>query len=51
MIRSAIQHLTYRQRLELIHEKKIQQTQEKIRRYGAMDEDDYGTVCPPADFK
>jgi formate C-acetyltransferase len=51
MIRSAIQDLTYRQRLELLREKKLQQTQEKIRRHGSMDEDDYGTVCPPDDFQ
>ena len=51
MIRAATQELSYRQRLELIREKKIQQTQAKIARYGAMDEDDYGTVCPPAEFR
>lgn len=50
MIRSAEQGMTYRDRLELIRRKKIQQTQEKVARYGPMDEDDYGTVCPPADF-
>ncbi len=51
MIRSATHDLTYRQRLDLIREKKLQQTRDKIARYGAMDEDDYGTVCPPPDFK
>ena len=51
MIRAATQELTYRQRLDLIREKKIQQTQDKIRLYGPMDEDDYGTVCPPEGFK
>ncbi len=50
MIRASIQNLTYRQRLQLIREKKLQQTRDKIARYGPMDEDDYGTVCPPADF-
>jgi len=51
MVREATQELTYRQRLELIRQKKLQQTRDKIARYGPMDEDDYGTVCPPADFE
>ena len=43
--------LTYRQRLDLLREKKLEQTREKIELYGYMDEDDYGTVPPPEDFR
>ena len=42
--------LGYADRIRLLREKKIRQTQEKLAKYGPMDEDDYGTVVPPADF-
>lgn len=41
---------TFSQRLAALRERKEQQTQEKIRRNGYMDEDDYGSVPPPEDF-
>jgi formate C-acetyltransferase len=43
--------LTPRDRIAKLREKKLVQTREKLARCGAMDEDDYGTVLPPADFK
>ncbi len=42
--------LTYRQRVRLLREKKIQHTLEKTRRNGYMDGDDYGTVPLPEEF-
>lgn len=41
---------TFEQRLEELRRRKEEQTQEKIRRNGYMDEDDYGSVPPPEDF-
>jgi pyruvate-formate lyase len=40
----------YLKRLDLLREKKAQQTEEKIAKYGFVDEDDYGSVVPPEDF-
>jgi len=42
--------LTYRERLDLLRERKLKQTKEKLAKNGFMDEDDYGTVVPPEDF-
>lgn len=42
--------LTYQQRLDMLREKKLEQTRRKIELYGYMDEDDYGTVPPPDGF-
>jgi formate C-acetyltransferase len=42
--------LTYQQRLDMLREKKLEQTRRKIELYGYMNEDDYGTVPPPEDF-
>ena len=44
------QSITYQDRLDHLREKKLEQTQEKIRRVGYMNEDDYGLVLPPEDF-
>lgn len=41
---------TYQARLDALRQVKQAQTQEKIRRNGYMDEDDYGCVPPPEDF-
>ncbi len=41
---------TFEQRLDALRREKEAQTQEKIRRNGYMDEDDYGSVPPPEDF-
>ena len=40
--------LTYDDRLRALRDRKLAQTAEKIAAFGAMDEDDYGTVVPPA---
>jgi pyruvate-formate lyase len=42
---------TFASRLKALREKKEQQTQEKLRKNGYMDEDDYGSVLPPEDFQ
>jgi formate C-acetyltransferase len=42
--------LSYTDRLRHLVARKLQQTREKIDRYGPMDEDDLGMVAPPADF-
>jgi formate C-acetyltransferase len=39
--------MRYSEQIRRLREKKIQQTEEKRRRLGAMDEDDYGWVLPP----
>ena len=39
--------MKYSERIRRLREKKLQQTEEKRRRLGAMDEDDYGWVLPP----
>lgn len=41
---------TYASRLAALRARKEEQTREKIRRNGYMDEDDYGSVPPPEDF-
>ena len=43
------QEMTYATRLERLRSKKEAQTQEKLRRLGYMNEDDYGLVLPPDD--
>lgn len=40
-----------RERIARLREKKLRQTREKLARVGYMDEDDYGTVLPPEDFR
>jgi len=50
MSRMSAVELTYRDRLRLLREKKLEQTKAKLARNGCMDEDDYGTVAPPEDF-
>ena len=47
----SIAQLTYNDRLRLLREKKLKQTQEKLEVQGYVDEDDYGTVLPPEDFQ
>lgn len=42
--------LTYRERIKLLRQKKIEHTLEKVRVNGYMDADDYGTVPLPDDF-
>lgn len=42
--------LDYATRLEHLRKRKEAQTQEKLRRVGYMNEDDYGMVLPPAEF-
>jgi formate C-acetyltransferase len=41
---------SYESRLERLRARKKEQTQEKIRQHGYMDEDDYGYVPAPKDF-
>ena len=41
---------TFEQRLAALRQRKEEQTKEKIRRNGYMNEDDYGSVPPPEDF-
>ncbi|HUT01087.1 MAG TPA: pyruvate formate lyase family protein, partial [Phycisphaerae bacterium] len=43
--------LTYPRRLDLLRATKRRQTREKLEKNGFMDEDDYGTVLPPEDFR
>lgn len=43
--------LGHHERLEHLRRKKLEQTQAKLARNGYVDEDDYGTVLPPADFE
>ena len=38
---------TFEERLNALRSRKEEQTKEKIRRNGYMDEDDYGCVPPP----
>jgi formate C-acetyltransferase len=42
--------LTYRQRLEMLRETKLEQTRQKQQMMGAMDYDDQGQVLPPAEM-
>jgi len=44
------QRLSYEDRLEHLRRRKEEQTQEKLRRLGFMNEDDYGFVLPPEEF-
>ena len=39
--------LTYQQRLDALHERKMSQTLEKQQVCGAMDRDDLGKILPP----
>lgn len=48
---SVSQPLTYDDRIRLLRERKLAQTREKIAALGHMDEDDYGTVPPPAGWQ
>lgn len=41
--------LTYRQRIELLRSRKLEQTREKQAVLGAMDQDDFGSVLPPSE--
>ena len=43
--------LDYESRLDQLRAKKEAQTQAKLRKLGYMNEDDYGLVLPPDDFK
>ncbi|HOF86539.1 MAG TPA: pyruvate formate lyase family protein [Armatimonadota bacterium] len=43
--------MTYEQRLDRLRARKLAQTREKLARLGAQDEDDYGNVPPPAEFR
>ena len=40
----------FAERLEHLRRRKEEQTKEKLDRIGPIDEDDYGFVCPPAEF-
>ena len=51
MIQTTASHLTYDDRIGMLRERKLAQTGEKIAALGHMDEDDYGTVLPPADWQ
>lgn len=42
--------LSYAERISILRERKIAQTQEKLNTEGGLNEDDYGRVVPPADF-
>ena len=42
---------TLDKRIHLLKERKLRQTQEKIEMEGGLDEDDYGRVVPPDDFR
>ena len=46
----SIIELTYNDRIELLREKKLQQTQAKLQAVGYINEDDYGMVLPPNGF-
>ena len=43
--------MKYTEQIRSLREKKLEQTAEKRRRLGPMDEDDYGWVLPPDDFE
>ncbi len=47
----ANQGLTYRERVAVLRERKMEQTQQKIEREGGLDEDDYGRIVPPEGFE
>ena len=42
--------LSYRERIALLVERKLQQTQEKFARNGYMDADDLGSIAAPPEF-
>lgn len=42
--------MTYHERIEYLRNQKSLQTQEKMRKWGYMNEDDYGNVVPPEDY-
>ncbi|MCD4823476.1 MAG: formate acetyltransferase [Phycisphaerae bacterium] len=42
--------MNYDQRIEHLREEKLRQTNEKLKKLGTRDEDDYGCVLPPDDF-
>ena len=48
---SADEVFTYEKRLQLLRERKLAQTQEKIEKEGGLNEDDYGRVVAPEYFK
>ena len=50
MALSVQRELDYAARLEHLRKRKEAQTEEKLRRLGYMNEDDYGMVLPPEDF-
>ncbi len=43
--------LTYQERLDLLREKKLAQTEEKRQVIGAMDHDDWALILPPPDLR
>lgn len=43
--------LEYEDRIKILRDRKIEQTAQKIQREGGLNEDDYGRVVPPEDFK
>ncbi|TCL66517.1 formate C-acetyltransferase [Hydrogenispora ethanolica] len=47
----ADRRLSYDERLTVLRERKIAQTEEKVRREGGLNEDDYGRIVAPADFQ
>ena len=47
---AATERLDYPARIKILRDRKIEQTREKVRREGGLDEDDYGRVVPPEDF-
>lgn len=47
----ANEEFTLDKRIRLLKKRKLEQTQEKIELEGGLDEDDYGRVVPPDDFR
>lgn len=43
--------LGYKERISILRERKLQQTRQKVEIEGGLNEDDYGRVVPPDDFK
>lgn len=43
--------MKYEERIQILRERKIEQTQEKLDRLGYQNEDDYGMVLPPLDHR
>ena len=46
-----MQKNNYNQRMELMKRKKLLETKDKIKKYGFLDQDDYGNIVPPEDFE